>query len=37
MIGYFWYDFVPKAFFGIRTATQVKKIYNDNKRTKKYL
>ena len=25
MIGYFWCDFVPKAFFGIRTATQVKK------------
>ena len=24
MIGYFWYDFVPKTFFGIRTATQVK-------------
>ena len=24
MIGYFWYDFVPKTFFSIRTATQVK-------------
>ena len=24
MIGYFWDDFVPKAFFDIRTATQVK-------------
>ena len=24
MIGYFWDDYVPKAFFGIRTAYQVK-------------
>ena len=24
VIGYFWNDYVPKAFFGIRTANQVK-------------
>ena len=34
MIGYFWDDFVPKAFFDIRTATQAKNFTTITKRTK---
>ena len=37
MIGYFWDDFVPKAFCGIRTATQVKIFTTVTKGQKKYL